>query len=35
MKLFQIRGVLLNDKDGDMEWSLKSFTRTSRKKDYL
>lgn len=35
MRLFEIRAGTLDNKDGDVEWSLKQYTRTSRKKDYL
>ncbi|KAF1815663.1 Brix-domain-containing protein [Eremomyces bilateralis CBS 781.70] len=35
MRLFEIRGGTLENKDGDVEWHLNQFTRTSRKKDYL
>ncbi|KXJ91067.1 anticodon-binding protein [Microdochium bolleyi] len=35
MKLFQIRGGTLENKDGDVEWHLTQYTRTGRKKDYL
>jgi U3 small nucleolar ribonucleoprotein protein IMP4 len=35
LRLFEIRGGTLENKDGDKEWHLNQFTRTSRKKDYL
>ncbi|KAI1129089.1 anticodon-binding protein [Nemania abortiva] len=35
MKPFQIRAGLLDQKDGDVEWALTNYTRTSRKKNYL
>ena len=35
MRLFQIRGGTLENKEGDVEWNLNQYTRTSRKKDYL
>ncbi|KAI9844671.1 MAG: snoRNA-binding rRNA-processing protein imp4 [Sclerophora amabilis] len=35
MRLFEIRAGTLENKDGDVEWHLNQFTRTSRKKDYL
>jgi U3 small nucleolar ribonucleoprotein protein IMP4 len=35
MRLFEIRGGTLENKDGDVEWHLNQFTRTSKKKDYL
>ncbi|KAI0473076.1 Brix-domain-containing protein [Xylariaceae sp. FL0804] len=35
MKIFEIRAGLLDQKDGDVEWALTQYTRTSRKKDYL
>lgn len=35
MRLFEIRGGTLENKDGDVEWHLNQFTRTGRKKDYL
>jgi len=35
LRLFEIRGGTLENKDGDVEWHLNQFTRTSRKKDYL
>ncbi|KAH9900180.1 Brix-domain-containing protein [Xylariomycetidae sp. FL2044] len=35
MKLFEIRGGMLDNKDGDVEWHLTPYIRTSRKKDYL
>lgn len=35
MRLFEIRSGTLENKDGDVEWHLNQFTRTSRKKDYL
>jgi U3 small nucleolar ribonucleoprotein protein IMP4 len=35
MKCFEIRGGTLENKDGDVEWRLNQYTRTSRKKDYL
>jgi len=35
MKLFEIRGGTLENKDGDVEWHLTQYTRTGRKKDYL
>ncbi|KAF2462246.1 anticodon-binding protein [Lineolata rhizophorae] len=35
MRLFEIRGGTAENKDGDVEWRLNQYTRTSRKKDYL
>ena len=35
MRLFEIRGGTVERKEGDVEWHLNQFTRTSRKKDYL
>ncbi|KAF2656606.1 U3 small nucleolar ribonucleoprotein IMP4 [Lophiostoma macrostomum CBS 122681] len=35
MRLFEIRGGTLENKEGDVEWHLNQYTRTSRKKDYL
>lgn len=35
MRLFEIRAGTLENKDGDVEWHLNQYTRTSRKKDYL
>ncbi|ORY57277.1 anticodon-binding protein [Pseudomassariella vexata] len=35
MKVFEIRSGTLEDKNGDVEWHLNNYTRTSRKKDYL
>ncbi|KAJ1326654.1 U3 small nucleolar ribonucleoprotein IMP4 [Microdochium nivale] len=35
MKLFEIRGGTLENRDGDVEWHLTQYTRTGRKKDYL
>ncbi|KAI9680309.1 MAG: snoRNA-binding rRNA-processing protein imp4 [Trizodia sp. TS-e1964] len=35
MRLFEIRGGTLENKNGDTEWQLSQYTRTSRKKDYL
>ncbi|KAF2838432.1 U3 small nucleolar ribonucleoprotein-like protein IMP4 [Patellaria atrata CBS 101060] len=35
LRLFEIRGGTLDNKDGDVEWHLNQYTRTSRKKDYL
>jgi U3 small nucleolar ribonucleoprotein protein IMP4 len=35
MRLFEIRGGTLENKDGDVEWRLNQYTRTSRKKEYL
>ncbi|KAJ9156291.1 Anticodon-binding protein [Pleurostoma richardsiae] len=35
MRLFEIRGGTLENKDGDVEWHLSQYTRTGRKKDYL
>jgi len=35
MRLFEIRAGTLENKEGDVEWHLNQFTRTSRKKDYL
>jgi U3 small nucleolar ribonucleoprotein protein IMP4 len=34
-KLFEIRAGTLENKDGDVEWHLNQYTRTSKKKDYL
>ncbi|MCJ1339216.1 snoRNA-binding rRNA-processing protein imp4 [Bachmanniomyces sp. S44760] len=35
MRLFEIRAGTVENKDGDVEWHLNQYTRTSRKKDYL
>ncbi|EKD17100.1 uncharacterized protein L3040_000375 [Drepanopeziza brunnea f. sp. 'multigermtubi'] len=35
MRCFEIRGGTLENKDGDVEWRMNQYTRTSRKKDYL
>ncbi|SZF02730.1 unnamed protein product [Blumeria hordei] len=35
MRCFEIRGGTLENKDGDVEWRLNQYTRTSRKKDLL
>ncbi|KAI0134496.1 anticodon-binding protein [Xylariales sp. AK1849] len=35
MKVFEIRSGTLENKDGDVEWHLNQYTRTSRKRDYL
>lgn len=35
MRLFEIRGGTLATKEGDVEWHLSQYTRTSKKKDYL
>lgn len=35
MRLFEIRGGTLENKDGDVEWHLNQYTRTAKKKDYL
>ncbi|KAI9834354.1 MAG: snoRNA-binding rRNA-processing protein imp4 [Phylliscum demangeonii] len=35
MRPFEIRGGTLENKDGDVEWHLNQYTRTSKKKDYL
>ncbi|KAL9121939.1 MAG: hypothetical protein Q9187_001503 [Circinaria calcarea] len=35
MRLFEIRGGTVERKEGDVEWHLNQYTRTSRKKDYL
>ncbi|KAH8670981.1 anticodon-binding protein [Xylariales sp. PMI_506] len=35
LRPFQIRAGTLENKDGDVEWNLTQYTRTSRKKDYL
>ncbi|KAJ9632058.1 snoRNA-binding rRNA-processing protein imp4 [Taxawa tesnikishii (nom. ined.)] len=35
MRLFEIRAGTLENKDGDVEWHMNQYTRTSRKKDYL
>lgn len=32
---FEIRGGCLDNKDGDVEWHLNQYTRTSRKKNFL
>lgn len=32
---FEIRGGTLENKDGDVEWHLNQYTRTSKKKNYL
>lgn len=35
LRCFEIRGGTLDNKDGDIEWQLHQYVRTSRKKDYL
>jgi len=35
MRLFEIRQGTAENKEGDVEWALSQYTRTSRKKDYL
>ncbi|EHK26320.1 hypothetical protein THAR02_07075 [Trichoderma harzianum] len=35
MRIFEIRGGTLENKDGDVEWHLSQYTRTSKKKNYL
>ena len=35
MRLYEIRGGTVENKDGDKEWHLSQYTRTSKKKDYL
>ena len=35
IRLFEIRSGTLENKEGDNEWHLSQYTRTSRKKDYL
>ncbi|KAG9244508.1 anticodon-binding protein [Calycina marina] len=35
MRPFEIRSGTLENKDGDVEWTLPQYTRTSKKKDYL
>ncbi|GAM85883.1 hypothetical protein ANO11243_038930 [Dothideomycetidae sp. 11243] len=35
MRLFEIRGGTLENKDADLEWHMNQYTRTSKKKDYL
>ncbi|KAF2185301.1 Brix-domain-containing protein [Zopfia rhizophila CBS 207.26] len=35
MRLFEIRAGLVDQKEGDVEWHLNQYTRTSKKKDYL
>ena len=35
MRLFEIRQGTAENKDGDVEWHMNQFTRTSRKKNYL
>lgn len=35
MRLFEIRQGRAESKEGDVEWALSQYTRTSRKKDYL
>lgn len=35
MKVFEIRGGTLENKDGDVEWHLTQYTRTAKKKNYL
>lgn len=35
MRLFEIRQGTAEEKNGDVEWHLNQFTRTSRKKEYL
>jgi U3 small nucleolar ribonucleoprotein protein IMP4 len=35
MRIFEIRQGTLENKDGDVEWALRSYVRTGRKKNYL
>jgi U3 small nucleolar ribonucleoprotein protein IMP4 len=35
MRLFEIRGGTLENKDGDVEWHLNQYTRTGKKRDFL
>lgn len=35
MRMFEIRGGTLENKNGDVEWHLTQYTRTAKKKDYL
>ena len=35
MRLFEIRGGTLENKDGDTEWHMNQYTRTSQKRDHL
>ncbi|RSL93394.1 hypothetical protein CEP52_013283 [Fusarium oligoseptatum] len=35
MRVFEIRGGTLENKDGDVEWHLTQYTRTAKKKNYL
>ncbi|KAF2774430.1 Brix-domain-containing protein [Teratosphaeria nubilosa] len=35
MRLFEIRQGTAENKEGDVEWALSQYTRTSKKKDYL
>jgi U3 small nucleolar ribonucleoprotein protein IMP4 len=35
MRVFEIRGGTLDNKDGDVEWHLTQYTRTAKKKTYL
>lgn len=35
LRLFEVRGGTLDNKDGDVEWHLNQYTRTAKKKDYL
>ncbi|KAI7247839.1 hypothetical protein KC335_g18710, partial [Hortaea werneckii] len=35
MRLFEIRQGTAESKEGDVEWALSQYTRTSKKKDYL
>lgn len=35
MRLFEIRGGTLDNKEGDIEWHMNQYTRTSKKKEYL
>jgi len=35
MRMFEIRGGTLENKDGDVEWHLTQYTRTAKKKNYL
>lgn len=35
MRLFEIRQGTAENKDGDVEWHMNQYTRTSRKRDYL
>lgn len=35
MRPFEIRSGTLENRDGDVEWHLNQYTRTSKKRDFL